>query len=104
MIVLIQRFRDSYNGGKYLDTDIAKSILNFSQVKRYDYEKPNPYVQAQKGELKNFCGLFGRAYSYFETFDPEDDDFFPLVKDLNGRVVGFSIFKNFYFFPPVLFI
>ena len=101
LMLLTQKFRDYCDGCKNHDTDIAKEVLNFAKIKRYDYEKPNPYVQSQENELIDFCNLFGRAYSFFTFFELKAEDYVPLVKDLEGRVVGFSMYRNFYFLPAI---
>lgn len=101
LMVLSQAFSDSLEGVRNSDTDIAKEILNFTAIERYDYKKSNPYIRSERSELIEFCNLFGRAYSYFSFSSSKNDDYLPLVEDLKGRIVGFSIYGNFYFLPAI---
>lgn len=105
LVILIRPLYDSYGGKTYKNTDLSKRLSNTTCLVRRDLPSPNPNTIPLRGELKDFCEKYGRAYSYFDycSYNAETDiEYLPLVRIIDGKVVGVSIFRKIYFLPSLL--
>lgn len=93
-------FIDRNESQNLSDTDLSKIHLNYPSFHRENLSDRITHVRPCRGELMQFCELYGAACTTFANYNRELD-LRPLVK-VGNRLVGMVLWGNQFFIPSLL--
>jgi hypothetical protein len=98
--ILNRRFIDNHGSKNLKDTDLSKNHLNYVSFYRENFSDRTPRVRPCRSEFKQFCELYGAAYTMFKN-NNDHLDLRPLVK-VGDQLVGMIMGGNEFFLPSLM--
>jgi len=96
--LLTRPFHDRRGRRDFKDTDLAKLVLNASEVQRRDYASRSPSVTSTRDELRRFLSIFGAASSHFNAPGLHD---YRAIARCGLDDVGFALGADLFFVPSL---
>jgi len=98
--ILTRPFIDREDRDSYIDSDLTKRELNYSNFYRENFNSRVAHLETKRDEFIRFFDVYGAANTHFKNLNGNVD--LRVIAEFRGRVVSFALFDNSFFIPCLL--